>query len=259
MTADATGTDTTGTALVPSGIEPQLAVLVRRHRAANTLGMQLINLLGGRADALIDRLPKGVRDRLEDATGSALEGALKAAQASRGVVPDQRGWFNTALTTAMGAAGGAGGLPTAMAELPVTVTVLLRAIQGVAAEHGFDPADPEIQKACLSVFASAGPLARDEGVDMGFLSARMTLSGATVNGIIARVAPRLAAVLGQKLAAQAVPLLGAAAGAATNYAFTSYYQEMAHVAFGLRRIAKDSGTPYPAVVGAFDDALKKIG
>ena len=36
----------------------------------------------------------------------------------------------------MGAAGGAGGLPTALAELPVTTTLLLRVIQGVAVEHG---------------------------------------------------------------------------------------------------------------------------
>jgi uncharacterized protein (DUF697 family) len=76
-----------------------------------------------------------------------------------------------------------------------------------------------------------------------------------VHGIVARVAPRLATVLGQKLAAQTVPVLGAAAGAATNYAFTSYYQEMAHVAFGLRRLAQDSGTPYPALVSAFAEAV----
>ena len=44
-------------------------------------------------------------------------------------------------------------------------------------------------------------------------------------------------VLGQKLAAQSVPVLGAVAGAATNYAYTSYYQEMAHVHFRLRRLA----------------------
>ena len=33
-------------------------------------------------------------------------------------------------------------------------------------------------------------------------------------------------------------MLGAAAGAATNYAYTSYYQQMAHVHFGLRKLAR---------------------
>ena len=65
---------------------------------------------------------------------------------------------------------------------------------------------------------------------------------------VARVSPRLATVLGQKLAAQTVPVLGAVAGAATNYAYTSYYQEMAHVHFGLRRLAVDADTPLEDLV-----------
>ena len=61
-----------------------------------------------------------------------------------------------------------------------------------------------------------------------------------MQAVIAKVAPRLAVVLGQKLAAQAVPVLGAVAGAATNYAYTSYYEDMAHVHFGLRKLAIDA-------------------
>ncbi len=56
---------------------------------------------------------------------------------------------------------------------------------------------------------------------------------------MARVAPRFAAVLTQKLASQAVPIIGAAAGAGTNYAFADYYVEMAHVHFGLRAVCRD--------------------
>jgi uncharacterized protein (DUF697 family) len=69
--------------------------------------------------------------------------------------------------------------------------------------------------------------------------------------LIAKVAPRLATVLGQKLAAQTVPVLGAAAGAATNYAYTSYYQQMAHVHFGLRRLAVDSAEDHTKLVAEF--------
>ena len=196
----------------------------------------------------MERLPDGVKTSLESATERALAVALEAAQQSRGVVRDQKSWLNTAMSTAMGAAGGAGGLPTALAELPVTVTVLMRAIQGIAAEHGFDPADPEIRQLCLTVFASAGPLADDDGGEMGFLAARVTLTGATVHGLLARVAPRLATALGQKLAAQTVPVIGAAAGAATNYAFTSSYQQMAHGVFGLHAVSRRSGVPYDQLV-----------
>jgi len=110
----------------------------------------------------------------------------------------------------------------------------------------------------LQVFAAAGPLAADDGADMGFLSARVTLSGATVQGIIARVAPRLSAALGQKLAAQAVPIIGAVAGAATNYAYTSYYQEMAHVHFGLLRAAQKHGLAREQLVLRLSDVVKTL-
>lgn len=219
----------------------QLEILAARHDRAGSVGLSVLNLLGGQAENLLERLPDPIKDKLEGATTRALNASLRAAQMSRRVVKDQKSWLNTAMATSMGAAGGAGGLPTALAELPVTTTVLLRAILGVAQEYGFDPALPETRKEALHIFASAGPLAEDDGVDMGFLSARMTLTGASINSLIARIAPGFSIVLGQKLATQAVPLFGAVAGAATNYAYTSYYQEMAHVHFGLLALARDHG------------------
>lgn len=228
----------------PIDLDAEMAALARRYAAAGGVGIQVLNLIGGRAEGLLERLPAGVRGNLDGATERALRLAMRAAQGSRGVVGDQPGWLNTAVTTAMGAAGGFGGLPSAMAELPVTTTVLLRTIQGVAAEHGFDPAAGNVQFDCIRVLASAGPLEDDDGSDLAFIGTRLTLTGATLNGLIARVAPRLATVLGQKLAAQTVPVLGAVAGAATNYAYTSYYQEMAHVHFRLRRLAIDADTAH---------------
>ena len=38
-----------------------------------------------------------------------------------------------------------------------------------------------------------------------------------------------------------MPLLGAAAGAGTNFAFVDYYVSMAHVHFGLRQLARTHG------------------
>jgi hypothetical protein len=219
----------------------RLQALASRHAQAYGLGMQVLNLLGSRAENLLDSLPAPVRAGLGRATEAALHGAFDAAQASRGVLAgDPPGWLATAIGTAMGAAGGAGGLATSLAELPVTVTVLMRGVQARAVDHGFDPTEASVRFDCLQVLGSAGPLADDDGAELAFLAARMTLTGPALNRLIASVAPRLATALGQKLAAQAVPVLGAVAGAATNYAYLSYYQDMAHVQFGLRRLAIDA-------------------
>lgn len=242
------------TPMIPD-TEARLAALAQRHRSAASLGMQVLNLIGAQAGNLLEKLPDRAKDQLEEATGRALETALGLAGKSRGMVPDQQDWLTTAMATAMGAAGGAGGLPSALAELPVTVTVLLRAIQAIAVKHGFDPDRPEIARECLAVFANAGPLEADDSAELSFLAARVTLTGATVQGLIARVAPRLATVLGQKLAAQAVPIIGAAAGAATNYAYTRYYQQMAHVHFGLMALARDTGQDRDSLNLALRDRL----
>ena len=232
----------------PLDTEAELERLAVRYKAAGGLGIQLLNALGTQADGLLGRLPGPIRDQLNDATRVALTQALSAASTSRGVVPDQAEWLNATVSAAMGAAGGFGGLPTALAELPVTTTLLLRVIEGVAAEHGFDPKADSVRFDCVQVFAAAGPLEHDDGSDIAFLSARMALSGAAMQALITRVAPRLAVVLGQKLAAQAVPVLGAAAGAAINFSYTKYYTDMAHVHFGLRRLAVEADQPHAAMV-----------
>lgn len=219
----------------------RIDALAKRYDTAAGPVMQVLGFVGGSAETLLAKLPASVRGGLETATVRALDTAIGAAARSRQVVGDRPDWVNRALTTALGVAGGFGGIAGSLAELPFTVTMLLRAIQGIAAEHGFDPDSEEVRVECLRVFASAGPLEGDDGTDMGFFTARLTVTGSGLSGLIAKVAPRLSAVLGQKLAAQTAPVLGAVAGAAVNYAFTSYYQEIAHVHFGLKRLARETG------------------
>ncbi|MEX0316691.1 MULTISPECIES: EcsC family protein [unclassified Ruegeria] len=229
--------------------EAELDRLAAQYRAAGGAGVRLLNRLGGKAESLLDQLPPQVRDGLTGATEQALWIAMRTADVSRRAVPDQKPWVNTAATTAMGAVGGFGGLHTSLVELPITTTMLLRAIQGAAAEEGFDPAAENVKFDCIRVLSAAGPLAEDDGADLGFFSVRLTLTGGAMQRLIAQVAPRLATALGQKLAAQAVPVLGAVAGGGTNYVYTRYYQQVARVHFGLRRLAIDADIPHEKLVG----------
>lgn len=228
--------------------EAELDRLAQHYRTAGGAGVRLLNALGGSAESLIDQLPEPVRQGLTGATESALWLAIQAAQGSRRAVPDQEPWVNTAVTTAMGAAGGIGGLTTSLVELPATTAMLLRSIQGAAAREGFDPAEENVKFDCVRVLSAAGPLSYDDGADLGFFSVRLTLTGPAMQRLITAVAPRLSIVLGQKLAAQSVPLLGALAGGGTNYIYTRYYQQIAHVHFGLRRLAIDADIPHDQLV-----------
>ncbi|MGV6802808.1 MAG: EcsC family protein [Ruegeria sp.] len=228
--------------------EAELDRLAGYYRNAGGTGVKFLNRLGGSAETLLDQLPVPVRDGLLEATEQALWLAIRAADQSRRAIRDQDPWINTAVTTTMGAAGGLGGLSTALIELPATTAILLRAIQGVAAREGFDPSSENVKFDCIRVLSAAGPMSFDDGADLGFFSARLTLTGPALQKLIAAVAPRLSVVLGQKLAAQTVPVLGALAGGGTNYVYSRYYQQVARVHFGLRRLSIDADIPHEDLV-----------
>ncbi|MEM9433818.1 MAG: EcsC family protein [Pseudomonadota bacterium] len=235
----------------------QLKALAERYRSARGLGLKLISAMGGQAEGLLDKLPDPVLRGLDSATMRALEASFAAAARSRDGLPDTGHWLTRAITAGTGAMGGFGGMPTALAELPLTTTVILRAIQGIAAENGFDPAHDDTKLDCLQVFAAAGPMEEDDGVDLSFLTLRLTVTGVSAQALLKSVAPKLATVLGQKLAAQTVPVLGAVTGAAINYTFTSYYQDMAHVQFGLRRLAEQTGEDRAQLVEDFRTEVER--
>jgi hypothetical protein len=59
--------------------------------------------------------------------------------------------------------------------------------------------------------------------------------------LIAQIASRFGVVVTQKLAAQAVPFIGAVGGAAVNYAFIDHFQEVARAHFIVRRLERRYG------------------
>ena len=91
-------------------VEARLDQIAKRYKSAGGVGINVLNVIGGSAEGLIDKLPSPVRRNLESATVKALGQAMKAATSTRSMVPDQKSWLNQAVSAAMGAAGGAGSL-----------------------------------------------------------------------------------------------------------------------------------------------------
>ena len=240
-------------AVLPRLPEPEIVRLALRYRRANGPVMALMNRLGGAMENRLALLPGDLRGRIEAVTYAALERGYGMARAGRHA-PDLGTRGPMALAMLTGAVGGAGGLATSIAELPVTVTVMLHAIRRVAEQEGFNPDDPATRTEVLRVFAAGSPLASDDGVNTAFLGARVALSGPALQRLLAAAAPRLAAVLGQKLLVQSVPVLGAVAGAGLNAAYISYYREIADIRFGLLRLSERHGID--AVMVAFQQATE---
>jgi len=223
---------------------------------------RLANLLGRQVEAAGRALPAPARALIERATEFALRAALRVAlrtidakrrpRAARGV--------HKALAAASGAAGGAFGLGAIAVELPLSTTIMLRSIAQIAREEGEDLAQPEAALACVEVFALGGRESGDPAVDGGYFAVR-TLLARTVGEsarfvlqrgladetapilvrLVAQIAGRFGMVVSQKLAAQAIPVLGAFGGAAVNLAFTQHFQTVARGHFIVRRLERAHG------------------
>ena len=224
---------------VPAPLHPypkaEIAALAARQMRADGPLMRIINKLGGKIEAQMEHLPEGLRRQIERVTYEALTRAVTLAGHGRRA-PDFGPRGAHAMAAFTGALGGAGGIVTALAELPVTVTVILHAILRAAEAEGFDTSLPEVRAEALRVLMAGGPMADDDGINTSFIGARMTLTGPALHRLLAKIVPGFATVLSQKLAAQTVPILGAVTGAALNAAFLTHYRELAHIRFGLLRL-----------------------
>ena len=220
-----------------------------------SLAARLAAMAGTPVEALKRRLPGFLQNGVDGAVRRAVEAAWNAAVRSRpgraphGLSPD---WLHRGMAVASGAFGGALGLPGTLAELPVSTTILLRQIASEATEQGEDPADLETRAECLKVFALGGDAQADDKAETGYFAARLALaqmlpnaaanlSAAMLPGFLGTIAARFTGAVGLKLSAQAIPVLGAAAGAALNLAFLEHFRTVAHAHFTVRRLEATYG------------------
>ncbi|MFT8245573.1 EcsC family protein [Roseomonas sp. BN140053] len=229
-----------------------------------SLAARLAAMAGTPVEALKKRLPEFLQKGADGAVRRAIEAAWGAAVRShpgrspRGLAPD---WFHRGMAFTSGAVGGAFGLPGTLAELPISTTILLRQIASEAADQGEDPSTPEVKAECLKVFALGGDSPEDDNTETGYFAARLALtqmlpnaaaniSSAVLPGFLAAIAGRFTGAVGLKLSAQAVPVLGAAAGAAINIAFLEHFRSVAKAHFTVRRLEATYGNE--AVRAAYD-------
>lgn len=166
-----------------------------------------------------------------------------------------------ALAAVTGAVGGVLGLATLAVELPVSTTLMLRSIAEIARQEGEDLSDPESALACVQVFALGGRAGTETALaDSGYFAVRAALAKTMSEAaryaahrslldagapplvrLTAQIAARFGLVVSQKVAAQAVPVIGALGGAAVNAAFMDHFQSMGRAHFTVRRLERTYG------------------
>lgn len=224
--------------------------------------MRLTDLIGQPIEALLNFLPKVISHNLDGFVSSMLSRLLGLAVRSLGR-DVTRGPASTRykLTSGIsGAIGGAFGLPALALELPVSTGIMLRAIADIARSEGEDIHQLESQLACLEVFALGGRAVDADGRETGYYAVRAALAKAVSDAarhiaqkgmsqksapvivrLMAQLTSRFGAVVTEKMAAQAVPVIGAMGGALINLIFTSHFQCVARGHFIVRRLERVYG------------------
>src|ERR1700688_2709417 len=234
----------------------RMAVRLLEHPG---LAARLTNLVGKPIDLISNALPAAASRAIATATTKGLEAALKVALQTMQRTPRAGSHLlHKALATASGAAGGAFGLAALPIELPVSTIIMLRSIADIARSDGENLSDPEAALSCVQVFALGGRAgSAADASESGYFAVRGMLAKSVTEaarfiaerGVIEEGAPvlvrfitlvasRFGVAVTQKVAARALPVVGALGGAAVNYAFIEHFQEVARGHFTVRRLER---------------------
>ena len=202
---------------------------------------------------LPSRWSTAVNRATQKALGKALNLVLSSYGPSFGKRSADRA--HKMLATSAGAVSGAFGLPVLLIELPITTTIMMRSILDIANSEGADLEDPQIHLECIQVLAFGNTAQNPSAPDTGYFAARAALhqglkgaalhiaqmgalnpSAPAIVRFLSQVSARFGAVVSEKLAAQTVPLIGAAGGALINAMFIKHFQKVAHGHFIIRRL-----------------------
>ena len=223
---------------------------------------RLTHFAGQPIEKMMTTLPQpvaaGVHGAVRATVTRLLGLALKTMDGSAHPKPSRR--LHKMAGGLSGAVGGAFGLSALAVELPLSTGIMLRAIAAIARSEGEDLATVESRLACLEVFALGGRGSADDAADTGYYAVRASLAktlseaaqyiarkGLTDKGapvlvrLMTQIASRLGVLVSEKAAVQAVPVIGAAGGAAINLLFIDHFQDTARGHFIVRRLERTYG------------------
>lgn len=229
------------------------------------LAERLTELVGAPITASIRMLPTLAEDALHSAVDKSLQTALKVALRTLGEeTPSGKPKLlsHKVMAGFSGAAGGAFGLSAVALELPVSTVLILRSVADIARSQGEDLKDVQTQLACLEVFAIDGgdESGIDDDTQLGYFAVRAAMSkqiadaskyvlkfGAAETAapplvkLLQMISQRFGMVVSEKVAAQAIPIIGALGGALINSYFIDHYQDLARAHFTVRRLEREYG------------------
>jgi hypothetical protein len=222
---------------------------------------RIADYAGAPINRMLGMLPRQASASLSKAVELAIHKSLKMAISS--LDEEDNGppakFFSSVIAGVTGGVSGFVGVAALPIELPLTTTIMLRAIADIARHNGEDLTRLEARLACLQVFA-LGARRESTRTDIGYFAARALLmrvtgnaaaylvergaaeiSAPVMNRFLAEIVSRFSIVVSDRIAASALPVVGAIGGATVNVIFMNHFQQVATGHFTVRRLKRQYG------------------
>ena len=229
-----------------------------------SMAARLSSVVGTPIEIAVHLLPKAWYQRIHAVAEKAITKSLQTALSTmHGQEFRAHELYHKALVASSGGIAGFFGLPGLLVELPVTTTLMLRAIAEIARDEGENINDVQTQMACVQVFALGGTTESDDGAETGYYGVRVALSaymkaaylqvldqgfkaesGPVVIKAVSLIASRFGATVSQRAAAQIMPIVGALGAATVNMIFMQHFQSVARAHFTVRRLERKYGEEF---------------
>lgn len=243
------------------------------------LAARITDMIGAPLEKSLKMVPAKWSEPIDKAVRLSLEKALSIAvyslhrKTAEGV--QNRSRFDRWTVIATGAGGGAMGLPGLVVELPISTAMMLRSIADIARSKGEDLEDMEARLSCLEVFALGGRTKKDDASETGYFAVRSFLASSVTEAakhlaqrglsqkgapvmvrFLSSISSRFGIVVSEKVAAMAIPAVGAMGGAVVNGIFISHFQKIAEGHFTVRKLERIYG--HEVVREAYESMGRKL-
>ncbi len=240
------------------------------------LAAKITSLFGIPIRKGFELLPDDWSRKIGEVTKKALMKAADAAVFSIRKVPgdESSDTWHKLMVAATGGVSGFFGLPALAVELPITTTIILRSIAEIAGAKGESINDYDTKLACLEVFAMGGKHKSDDNSESGYFIVRTALARSVAEAaefaatrsltgegapalikFIIYISQRFSIQVTEKVAAQAIPIIGAAGGAIINTLFIDHFQDMARGHFTVRHLEHIYGKQ--VIKEKYEDLIKE--
>ena len=226
-----------------------------------SFAIKVADFVGSPIEKAIGLLPAEAQEKIGAVAQKAILGSLKLSLKTMETPevtsdfnpPETSNWWHIAAVAATGGVAGFFGIGAVAIEIPISTTIMMRSIADVARSEGADLNNAQTQLECVQILAFGGISPSNDAAEIGYFVAREAIAKAITdaaayiakNGLaqegapaivrfIMQIAERYSISITEKVAAQAVPIIGAAGGALINTLFIDHFQDMAKAHFSIR-------------------------